>query len=445
MASGLWRGIEGRVLEVVASGDDPGERARALIGVLRGADEDWTWDEDYDTGWARRADGFGPAVDALVDIGSHAVDALLVAETPEDSWYATLAALALQGLVEEGHAAHRLPEVLEWCLRNSLEQDLIYSDAVSVIFERAGAAAEPVLREYLLEGGRDLHTVGFTSRVLEDADPAWATPVAERLLRELMDRNGPPEMTWRIAITFGRLGGEEAAPLLREVLERRRAEDLVGESPVHALMDILLEVELGDRELDDPATDRAGARATCDVMEAVLGTGETVPCMSPDGACDPDCPVLGILRGPPDLQVLSRAQLSRVCAELGLDTGGGRTELLDRVSEHLEREMGLIVDPVPREELEGMPVEALRVECEVLGLDNGGMREELVERLAGFYAGEDGPPEVGEPFDHLELAVLKAPELRRVCGDMGLPKGGRRAELIGRVLEAQRERLGGRV
>ena len=119
MTSGLWRGIEGRVLEVVASGDDPGERARALIDILRGADEDWTWDEDYDRGWARRADGFGPAVDAQVDIGSPAVEALLEAETPGDSWYATLAVLALKGLVEEGHAVHRLPEVLEWCQRNS--------------------------------------------------------------------------------------------------------------------------------------------------------------------------------------------------------------------------------------------------------------------------------------------------------------------------------------
>lgn len=444
MTSGLWRGIEGRVLEVVASGDDPGERARALIDILRGADEDWTWDEDYDRGWARRADGFGPAVDAQVDIGSPAVEALLEAETPGDSWYATLAVLALKGLVEEGHAVHRLPEVLEWCQRNSLEQDIIYSDAVSAIFERAGAAAEPALREYLLKGGRDIHAVGFTSRVLEDADPAWATPVAEGLLRELMEREADSPQTWRMALTWGRLGGADAAPLLREVLAGRRAGERKEGSPAHALMDAMLELELGDRQLEDLASEAPLTGPACDLVGSLPGPGETVPCLSTDGVCRPDCPLQDVADGPPDMQSLSRAQLPRVSAELGLDPGGSRTELLDRVAEHLEREMGLLVDPVPRDELEGMPFEDLRIECELLGLEEHGGRGELVERLAAFYEGRWEFPEVGEPFEGTELSDMTVPELGRVCVDMGLPEDGGMAELTRRILEAQRGRPGDR-
>lgn len=439
MARAMWRGIERRTKEALDLGD-PSGRARALLGLLRRADDDWTWEEDQSAGWNRRVDAFSPVFDALVGVGPAAVDAILAGDAPPGPWYASTAAMALDELHGRRDAEGREEDVLDWLLRNAGDQDDVYLDAAQSIVDRAGARAVPALTRFVTGTGDGVLAMMLGYLLLDGADPVWAVPAAEEMLKQLARRGAGTTRALGPAFALFGLRGIEAGPAITEVIGRaaggpgdqdRRVDDEVGSR----LRGMLASMDHHGGDPDEGAADPLSG------WDAMFGPDAgPLPCAGGEGECSPGCPLGDPLVGPEDIGAVPRFLLARACGELGLDAGGPKRELVERLWEHHERQLGLIVDPVPRGELEAMPTRELRERCEDLGLDEGGGRAELVERLDRFYRGEDAPDGPAEPFSRRELDAMTAAQLRTLCEDLGLPAGGRKDAMVARVLEAQGER-----
>jgi len=440
MEGGMWRGIERRAREAVAL-QDPQGRARALLALLRRADEDWTWVEDPDAGWNRRVDAFTPLIDALASVGPPAVGAILAGDAPPGSWYASMAAMTLDELHGQGSAGAREDEVLDWLALNAPDQGDAYLDAAVSVVDRAGARSVPAITRFLGDTEDPLLATSIAFTFLEGSDPAWAAPAAERMLRALVDGGSGVTRTLGLVTALFALRGPAALTMIDDVMGRavgrpregcdRDTDEKVG-APLKAMLASAEELSGGSGE--DDAIPGWMAR---------FGPGAgPLPCAGGAQECDPDCPLADPFVDRDDLGAVPRFLLESACGELGLDAGGPKLKLVERLLDHRERGLGLLVDPVPREELEAMTLRRLRQRCEDLGLEEGGRRAELVERLDRFYRGS--PQEMGEPFLPWELESMTAAQLRTVCEDMGLPAGGKKAALVARALAAQGERPGQR-
>jgi len=438
MAQGMWLGIERRTREAVGLADPAGS-AGALLALLRHADDGWTWDEDPDAGWNRRADAFSQVIDALSAAGPAAVDAILAGDAPRGSWYAGAAAMALDELHGSGGAGGREGEVLDWLLRNVRDQNDAYMESTVCIVDRMGTRSVPALTRFVAGAEDGLLAMLLAHTLLEGADPAWAVPATEEMLRRLADGGaGLARVLGPVTALFS-LKGLEASPAIRDALGRAAGradgQDRSSDEMVAATLKGMLAMLDG---LEDGLDGEVGVPLAG--WDAFFGpvTGP-LPCAGGDGECIDGCPLAGHFVMPEEINAVPRFLLERACKGLGLDAVGPKSELVRRLWEHHERELGLLVDPVPREELEAMPARELRELCEDLGLEDGGRKAELVGRLDRFFSGP--PEEPAEPFAPWEVEAMTAAQLRTVCEDLGLPAGGRRAALVARVLEAQGERM----
>ncbi len=439
MEGGMWRGIERRTREALAL-EDPGERALALIALLRRADEDWTWDEDPDTGWDRRADAFSPVIEALGTAGPAAVDAILAGDAPPGSWYAGAAAMALDELHGRGTAATREQDALEWLMRNAADQDDPYMDAAISIVDRAGARSVPALTRFVATVKDAALAMGLSYALLEGSDPAWAAPAAEAMVRQLTEGGaGISRVLGPVTALFA-LRGPGASGAIRDLQGRsqrgpgdrdRRSDDTVKAM----LTEMLAQVEQPEGEPDDEGVNPL--RRWDDMFSAGAGP---LPCTRGEEGCIPECPLADPLAGPEDIGAVPRYLLERACGAIGLEARGPKRDVIGRLWEHRERKLGLAMDPVPMDELKALSKRELRDLCENLDLDGGGTREELVGRLDRFFT--EGSPEPEERFSERELDGMTLDELRTVCEDMGLPAKGKRAALVARVLGAQDGRRG---
>ncbi len=437
----MWRGIERRAREALAQ-EDPGERARALIALLRRADEDWTWDEDPHAGWSRRADAFAPVMEALASAGPEAVDAILATGAPPGTWYAGAAAMALDRLHGRGAAAAREQDALEWLMRNAADQDDAYMDAAASIVDRMGARSVEVLSRYVstVEDATLAMPVGFA--FLEGADPAWAAPAAEAMLRRLAEEGAGLDRVLGPATALFCLRGPEAVPAALGALERATgvhgADAAAPLGRAQELLDGLGGGALGDGTGDDDLEDGGDPFGAWTFL--ARPGARPLPCAGPDGGCGPGCPLADPFIGPEDVGAVPRFLLERACEGLGLGTGGPKRELAARLWEHHERRSDPGLDRETEAALVEMAARALREVRDDLGVGASPTREEIAEDLDRFLT--CGPTDGSEPFSRRELDGMTLDELRTVCEDMGLPAKGKRAALVARVLGAQDGRRG---
>lgn len=102
------------------------------------------------------------------------------------------------------------------------------------------------------------------------------------------------------------------------------------------------------------------------------------------------------------------------------------------------------------EEIEKISAKDLKALCKEAGLKVGGKKQELVERFQNYLRGDvdsgrpqsprfekksDEPIELCPETTEEELEKITAKTLKQMCKDHGLPVGGKKQELIARLLE----------
>jgi hypothetical protein len=346
--------------------------------------------------------------------------------------------MALDELHAGGAAAGREAEVLDWLLRNARDQNDAYMDATALIVDRMGAGSVAPLARFVAGEEDDLLTMVVVHSLLEGADPAWAVPAAEGMLRRLADGGAGLARALGPAAALYGLRGPGTLPAIRDALGLAAGWADGRDPPADGRVAAMLERMLDSIDGPEDLLDGEGGVPLAGWGDFFGPATGPLPCADEDVDCIEDCPLAGLFLLPEEIGAVPRFMLERACVGLGLDDGGPKANIVRRLWEHHERELGLLVDPVPREELESMHLRKLRELCEDLGLEEGGRKAQLVERLDRFFSGPPGEP--AEPFAPWEVEAMTAAQLRTVCEDMGQPAGGRKAAMVARVLEAQRDR-----
>jgi hypothetical protein len=406
--------IARRTERVTAQGLGPGEEARRLLRLLAKAD-DRGFCRDHEPWPGDVEEVFGPAIDRLLDLGPDVVDPVLCLEPRADSFQADVAASLLARLVREGQAGDRIADMIAWGLQRWDRQAEGFTESLEEVVSRAGPAAEAPLVRHL--GDRsDGHAIAIVSFALQDADPAWAGAAAARLTREALEA-GDVEVASVLSYAAATACGEDAAPLVRDVLGRMREEGVGRDAwlPCAFEASLLLGVHPGPawaKEVEsflDGMT--VGEFAAGYEEEDLLATARTDPSFLP------------------------RHELARACRLMGLEDGGSKPELVDR----LEEAYGMLevadagrLSPPP---LEGLTTARLRELCSALRLDPGGPREDLLERLGAFKDEVDAGS--GLELTRAELEAMDVADLREVCRGMGLETAGKRRALVARIQMAQ--------
>jgi hypothetical protein len=209
--------------------------------------------------------------------------------------------------------------------------------------------------------------------------------------------------------------GEGALPLVREVLDLMVAEnvgpDMWANGAFHA--SLLLGTHPGP--------------AWKEQVEAYLDGGTVEDHARGHGHDD----LFRIVEADPGF--LHRRDLARACRLRGLDEGGSKPELLDRlVAVAGGAEPGL---PPRGVALESLPTAQLRQMCMDYRVEPRGPRDELVARLREL----EGEPGADRGYPRDELDGMDVAELREVCRGMGLDTAGKRRALVARIQMAQDE------
>ena len=405
--------IARRTHRLVSQHLPPTEEALELLRLLSRADNTrfWRgyepWPEDVE--WV-----FGPVIERLAELEGEAVDAILDLEPPDESWQAELASSVLAYLLGQGTSEDRVADAVSWGLRLVDRQEEGFTMTMEEVTFRAGSAAEGPLARYL-EGHEDgVHAATIVSFTLQDADPGWACSAATRMTREALDA-GDVARANVFSYAVATACGQVAIPLLSEVLDRLADEGVETDRWVPGAFQASL--LLGNHP--GPEWDGEVVR----FLE-----GESVEDYA-RGLGDDD--LLATVGSDPGF--LPRHELARACRLLGLDDGGSKPELLDRLAE-------AAVDGGPdlprrRVPLESVPTAKLQQMCMDYRIDPGGSREELIGRLRELE--EEAGTDRGYTRD--ELDGMSSAKLREVCREMGLETGGKRRALVARVQLAQEE------
>jgi hypothetical protein len=118
-----------------------------------------------------------------------------------------------------------------------------------------------------------------------------------------------------------------------------------------------------------------------------------------------------------DLSSLTVVELKDRLRELNLTVGGRKNELIERLNEYFSSQPSLVSN-------------------------YGEQDEDIGDESSGLVAMDDEPPEVQSNID--DLNKLTVPALKERLRQLGLPLGGRKAELIKRLEEAATSKDGGK-
>lgn len=232
------REMSARVADVMARARSPEDEASALVHLMASADDRRFWkghrpevDEVFEA--------LRPVLDQLSALGEVALTVITPREPRPDTWLASLEATVLRNVLVDGDACDGWQAALDWFLRHSEGQSIVFQGALDEVMGHAGARSEEALWRFLRGHKGRLHAATVLRDVLKEADPSWACATAASMLRWLLDIEGSTSAADRLSVAVAAACGKEAAPLLQEVLDRVAKEDTPPSEYHHDIVEAL--------------------------------------------------------------------------------------------------------------------------------------------------------------------------------------------------------------
>ena len=433
---GLARKYAREVADLRGRGLAPSGEASALVALLRHADDARTFTSGGMQGSEDRGAALRPVMDRLVGLGAPAADAIMSGGALGEGWYSALAGEVLHDIVMAGSVGgDELEAVLAFCAGTVCGSSCEFFESCITILSKGGAASVPHLRRALQGGSDRERAVLFVGEVLEASDPSWAAGASIELLEHLMEERSV-YLADIFTHTAALVAGRAALPLVQAVARRKVAEGL-GKSPLFEDAADALEA-LGEDVSAYKGLERTDAITR--YFDGLMGAGDRVEMRA---LPPPEPPMTDdeVLRSMDlsDPQRYGRKELSAACRALGLGDAGCKEELVRRIEDRVD-DVGWSpgVALISRPDVMALPPGELRVVCKRLNIDRSRGDGDAREALAALF---DSVRRAVGPQPILSEAGLgrkSCGELAVLCGEWDVSSAGRRADIVNRIIGAQR-------